>query len=178
MAIITQESNSSGNQNFCTPKEIYGNILKILKKRNFDLDPCCSKKNIPALNHFIENEKDGLKERWEGEVLLNPPFKLTKDFVKKAYLESRKDNCNVWAILPADRKRQKYYQQYVLRGASFCFFVEDRVKFILDDVELEWGYRHDLCIAYYSSNKENVKEVIKEWNKKELISGTMMLSVN
>jgi len=43
---------------------------------DFDLDPCAapSPRPWPTAKHHIEKPMDGLAERWEGRIWLNPPY--------------------------------------------------------------------------------------------------------
>lgn len=40
------------------------NILGIMPAEIFDVDVCCSQKNVPAKRYFIDGEIDGLTAEW------------------------------------------------------------------------------------------------------------------
>ncbi|MEI8128005.1 MAG: DNA N-6-adenine-methyltransferase [bacterium] len=84
---------------YMTPPEVYKPILEKIGKRKFDLDVCCSKKNIPAKKHFIDGEMDGLNEAWCKINWMNPPFTTCEHWVRKAVEEQLKGN-TTFSILP------------------------------------------------------------------------------
>ncbi len=89
---------------------------KIVHNNKFDLDVCCSKKNIPADKHFIEGVKDGLTEDWSKLNYCNPPFKVCDRWVKKAYKEWFKGNTTV--LLIPSRTETKYWHDYILEDGE------------------------------------------------------------
>ena len=62
---------------YMTPPELYQMALDNWKITRFSLDTCCSEKNIPAEDHYIFNEKDGLKEE-ENFIQLTADMFLRK----------------------------------------------------------------------------------------------------
>ena len=48
-----------------TPPHIYEPILKYFKMNKFDIDVCCTDKNIPAEKYYTK-EDDGLAQKWKG----------------------------------------------------------------------------------------------------------------
>lgn len=107
---------TSSRNDFLTPPEVYGPILKKLKIQEFDLDVCCSIKNIPAKKHFINGKFDGLKEPWEKINWMNPPFSTCRVWVKKAFEEQKRGN-TTYAILPA-RVETEFWRKYVIENKS------------------------------------------------------------
>jgi len=59
-----------------TPLNLIGNFGV------FDLDPCGLQWHKTA-NKIISLPDDGLVEKWEGRVWLNPPYSNPKPFIKK-----------------------------------------------------------------------------------------------
>lgn len=57
---------------------------------------------------------------------MNPPYKTMKEWIKKAYEESRKDNTTVVCLIPA-RTNTKWWHQYCMQGE--IRFIEGRPKF-------------------------------------------------
>jgi site-specific DNA-methyltransferase (adenine-specific) len=108
----------SKKNNYLTPKEVIKKIFEILKEiginnSKFELDTCCSIKNIPAYKYFIDGEKDGLNEKWEFLNYCNPPYNECEKWVKKAHSEYEKGNTTV-LLIPA-RTETKYWHEYILK---------------------------------------------------------------
>ena len=121
---MAQKNYTAERSDYMTPFSIYSTLLQIAQREIFDIDVCCSRKNIPAIHHFIDGRRDGLKEVWHGDCFLNPPFKTAVKWIRKA-VEAVKDsdNTRVFAVIPADRLETKYYQECILKNkyCVFCF---------------------------------------------------------
>lgn len=103
------------------------NLLGILKNDKFDLDVCCSQKNVPACEHYVDGEKDGLKEEWKDFNFCNPPYKDCDKWVKKAFAEFEKGKTNV-LLIPA-RTETKYFQTFFL-NQGFATKENIHIKFL------------------------------------------------
>ena len=117
---------SSKSKEWATPQHFFDRLND--KFGPFTLDPCSNKSNYKVTNHFTE-DYDGLEQDWGGEVVfMNPPYgRGIKDWIEKAYKESRKKNTTVVALIPS-RTDTKYWHNYVLK-AHELYFVKGRLKF-------------------------------------------------
>ena len=95
---MAQKAYDSERQDYKTPPEIYEKLLRMAEIDKFDIDVCCSEKNIPAKRHFLDLFYDGLTEEWQGFCFLNPPFKYTQKWVKKAVESVDKNDAVVFAV--------------------------------------------------------------------------------
>lgn len=90
---------------------------------DFDLDPC----GYPGHNtakELICLPNDGLKEKWHGNVWLNPPYGIhTKDWLYKLF-HHKKGVALVFA-----RTETKWFQMYA-EVFDWVFFIKGRIKFI------------------------------------------------
>jgi len=117
---------STLRNDYMTPPEVYEPILKKLKITEFDLDVCCSRNNIPAKKHFIEEETNGLKEAWCGINWMNPPFSTCEAWVRKAAAEQLKGN-TTYSILPV-RTESLFWKECILnkRNVSVKFLIKNK----------------------------------------------------
>lgn len=117
---------SSKTNEWETPKELFDQLDDEFR---FTLDPCASNENYKC-DYYFTKEKDGLKESWEGEtVFCNPPYgRSIKEWVKKAYKESRNKNTVVVMLIPA-RTDTTYFHDYIY-GRSEIRFIKGRLLFI------------------------------------------------
>lgn len=128
---------SSSADDWMTPPDFIETLLKFLGKDRFDLDPCCTLPNIPALRHYFYPDYNGLLEPWGAEngsvVYLNPPYgtALPKWILKAS--EEAKRGAQVWGLIPA-RPDTRYWQQQVFSQHSFVFFLQGRLKFLKNGV--------------------------------------------
>ena len=97
---------SSRNVAWNTPKAVVDAILRALKRRRFDLDPCApadSGGHVPAALAYTE-EQDGLSLPWSGTAYVNPPYAryVTARWVERCRLAVAEGECRlVVALLPA-----------------------------------------------------------------------------
>jgi site-specific DNA-methyltransferase (adenine-specific) len=116
---------SSKTDMWSTPQDFYDMLNN---EFNFDLDPCATKENAKCDKYFTL-EDDGLSQDWGGHnVFCNPPYgRAIKDWVKKAYNESKKDNTLIVMLIPA-RTDTKYFHEYIYHNAEIRF-IKGRLKF-------------------------------------------------
>lgn len=116
---------SSKTNEWPTPIDFYN---KLNERFQFTLDPCSTADNAKCSKYYTA-EEDGLKKSWEGEVVfMNPPYgREIKNWIKKAYNESRKENTVVVCLIPA-RTDTKYWQEFCMKAAEIAF-IAGRLKF-------------------------------------------------
>lgn len=116
-------------QDYLTPQDFIHKILEKYKRQEFDLDTCCSKKNIPAKHHFIYPHNDGLKSEWKDFNWCNPPYKYCEKWVKKAYKEQLMGHSTIM-LIPA-RTETKYYHDYILKRQNIEIdFLRKGLRFV------------------------------------------------
>ena len=116
---------SSKTDLWSTPNDFFD---KLNDEFHFTLDPCSTHENAKCYKHFTE-EENGLLQDWGNEVVFcNPPYgRQIKDWVKKAYEESQKDNTTVVMLIPA-RTDTIYFHEYIYHKAEIRF-IKGRLKF-------------------------------------------------
>jgi hypothetical protein len=121
---------SSEAQDWMTPPDLVDALLRFENRGTFDLDPCCSRTNIPALRHFLEQDVDGLGIPWgDGLVFMNPPYgNVLKHWMEKAWREYQK-GAKVWVLIPA-RTETVYQHDFGLAQAGFAVFLKGRLRFV------------------------------------------------
>ena len=125
---------SSEAQDWMTPPHLITALLDFEDETLFDLDPCCSRRNIPARTHYLEQDVDGLTWSWvtrEGRnlVFVNPPYgNVLKLWMEKCWKEFNK-GCSVWALIPA-RTETRYQHDFGLTRAGFTVFLKGRLHFV------------------------------------------------
>jgi phage N-6-adenine-methyltransferase len=114
---------SSATDDWETPQALFDELAWIFG--GFTLDPCATVHNAKCARFFTRAE-DGLTQRWEGKVFVNPPYGRHIDrWVRKAY-ESSLEKSLVVCLLPA-RTDTRWWQEYVKRGQ--VWFLRGRLKF-------------------------------------------------
>ena len=123
MANFDNNRFASNNQEYATPWALFN---KLDKEFCFTLDVCANESNYKCPKYFTE-EDNGLQQDWQNNVCwMNPPYKTMKEWIKKAYKESRKDNTTVVCLIPA-RTNTKWWHKYCMKGE--IRFIEGRPKF-------------------------------------------------
>jgi site-specific DNA-methyltransferase (adenine-specific) len=114
---------SSATDEWETPQELFDNVSWIFG--GLDLDVCATRANAKCARFFTKAD-DGLAQRWEGKVFMNPPYgRSIPLWVRKAYEESLK-GALVVCLLPA-RTDTRWWQDYARRGQ--VWFLRGRLKF-------------------------------------------------
>jgi len=116
---------SSKTAEWTTPQTFYD---RLNQEFNFTLDPCCTDETAKCNTYYTEAD-DGLSQSWAGHsVFMNPPYgRSIKEWIRKAYEESRKPNTVVVALIPA-RTDTRYWHDYCME-ASEIRFIRGRLKF-------------------------------------------------
>ena len=96
--------------------ETPSNIFKTLDAEfNFTLDPCCQITSAKCKKYYTPNE-DGLSKSWKGEsCFVNPPYSRNNIdlWVKKCFLESKKESTTVVALLPVSTSA-KWWHNWIV----------------------------------------------------------------
>ena len=116
---------SSKTAEWTTPQTFYDQLNQ---EFSFTLDPCCTDETAKCKTYYTEAD-DGLSQSWAGHsVFMNPPYgRAIKDWIRKAYEESRKPNTVVVALIPS-RTDTRYWHDYCME-ASEIRFIKGRLKF-------------------------------------------------
>lgn len=131
-----------------TPPELYQKALKFFNIEKFNCDVCCSEKNIPAIIHFIEGERNGLNEDWEYYNWCNPPFNEAKKWIEKAYKEQQKGNTTCM-LIPV-RSETKYWHDYILNNPNIHIDWLRKGYRFLDKDNNEMGvFKNALALVYF-----------------------------
>ena len=116
-----------------TTQDEYGTPIPLLRKALFDydilpyLDVAATAENRKFQN-FFSKELDALKQDWNVDFFMNPPYSKAYDFMKKAYTEHQKHDVN-GLILVYSKTDTKWWHEFVEDKAE-VHFIKGRVKFI------------------------------------------------
>jgi hypothetical protein len=117
---------SSQSDEWHTPKHIISAVESTLG--SIDLDPCspCDARPVPALRRFTKVE-DGLAQRWEGKVFMNPPYgsELSRWTTK---LQTEYESGEVTAAIALVPARTDTFWFRALGEYALCF-LHGRLKF-------------------------------------------------
>jgi len=133
-----------------TPPELLIKGLKIAgREQKFELDVCCSSKNVPAFNYYIEGEHNGLVEDWMSVNWCNPPYNECPKWVKKAYDEQQKGHKTVM-LIPV-RTETAYYHNYILFNPKVeIHWLRKGYGFINPDTGESCGvFKNALALVYF-----------------------------
>ena len=135
-----------------TPPELIKLGLFMAKRKDmFDLDVCCSEKNIPAKKHYILGEYDGLTNDWEKLNWCNPPFNECQKWVKRAYDEQKYGNETIM-LIPV-RTETAYWHNYILFNPNVSiYWLKKGHSFINPDTKKPMGiFKNALALVHFKS---------------------------
>lgn len=136
------------SNDYKTPLELYEKALKFFGIDKFGCDVCCSEKNVPADNYFIEGQSDGLTAEWEQYNWCNPPFNECKKWIEKAFKEQQEGNTTCM-LIPV-RTETKYWHDFILNNPAIHLeWLRKGYKF-LDKNNNEMGvFKNALALVYF-----------------------------
>ena len=133
MAKAAHVSQSTGNQEWYTPKNIVDAARNVMK--GIDLDPASSyvaNKIVQATRIFtIDDDALALEKTWCGKVWINPPYKtnLINSFSERLLYEINLGHVTQ-AIWLSNNATETRWGQRVLKQAAVCCFPEKRISFL------------------------------------------------
>lgn len=144
-----------------TPQEFFD---KLNKEFEFTLDPCSTDDNHKCEKYYTK-ENDGLSKSWVNEVVfVNPPYSKTKDWLKKAYEETRNIfSDTIVAMLIPSRTDTKYFHDYCLK-ADEIRFIKGRLKFGNQKNSAPFP---SMVVVFYANNLTKVKRNLPQISRME-----------
>lgn len=127
-------ANNSGENEWYTPREYVEAARAALG--SIDLDPASSEianKTVRA-KHFFSITNDGLKQKWGGNVWMNPPYAqpLISQFAEAVSVKFVSGEINAACVLVNNATETAWFQA-MLKAASAVCFPSGRIKFIDKD---------------------------------------------
>ena len=121
--MITEGLMSSKTDEWATPQLFFDEINA---EFGFTLDVCADDWNHKCSRYFTRAE-DGLSQRWDGVVWMNPPYgREIRSWMAKA-VDSWRDGATVVCLVPA-RTDTAWWHDYAMLGE--IRFLRGRLKFV------------------------------------------------
>jgi len=135
----------SHKQEWETPDDLFD---RLDREFHFDIDLAADATNAKCRRYY-SRKHNALLQTWRGTGWLNPPYgarehKLS-DWVRKAYLETRKPGCTVVMLIPA-RTNTRWWHDYCMKAAEIRF-LNGRPKF----GDAEHGLPQPLALIVFQS---------------------------
>lgn len=148
MKMISKYNYSYNENDYKTPPILYNKALARFNLDKFELDTCCSGKNIPAEKYCIKGETNGLDVLWEEFNWCNPPFNECKKWIEKAYREQQR-GCHTAMLIPV-RTETAYWHNYILNNPNVTIeWLRKGYKFLNKDNEEMGVFKNALALVYF-----------------------------
>lgn len=113
---------------WCTPKPII-DVVRESFGGSIDLDPCSNASSIVgAKENWIYTEKDALKDRWSGNVYINPPYSREHNMAFSLAWRANASSTRAQIALVPAATGSTWFRNYIT--ASTCVAFIGRVRFI------------------------------------------------
>ena len=120
---------------------------------SFTCDVAADDTNAKCPTYFTK-EDDALTQDWRGMCWMNPPYgNLLRQFVEKAYHESRNSDCTVVCLIPV-RANTQWWHRYVMK-ANEIRLIRGEVKFKGFKRGLWWP----MCIVIFDSDNGGIPKL-------------------
>lgn len=150
-------SQNSGNNEWYTPSYIIDAARYTMG--SIDLDPASSAiaNQTVMANKYYTKEIDGLKQRWFGNIWLNPPYcrSLISQF-SLAVINKRQDYDQ--AIVLVNNATETRWFQDLLRNCAAICILNGRIKFLDVDGNANGTSLQGQIILYFGSNIQKFEE--------------------
>ncbi len=115
----------SNKQDWDTPFNFFNSLNKVFY---FQLDPCAKQNNKLGTRYFITEKENSLNLEWKYNSFVNPPFKIQKLFVKRAFDMSEKYNTINVCLIPS-RVGGSLWHDFIFLNAKVICLMKKRLTF-------------------------------------------------
>lgn len=152
-------SNNSGENEWYTPECYIISARKVMG--SIDLDPASNEyanKIIKAKKYF-DSKTDGLKQKWFGNIWMNPPYAqpLINDFINRLETESYNQ-----AIVLVNNATETSWGQKILELSNAVCFHSKRIRFINPENESNAPLQGQMII-YIGKNFKTFIDEFKQY---------------
>jgi ParB family chromosome partitioning protein len=152
-------SHNSGQVEWYTPPEYIDAAKKVMG--SIDLDPAsCEKANeLVQAKKFYSKDEDGLKQKWTGNIWLNPPYargligQFSEAVVKKFQLK----DVSQAIVLVNNATETKWFQGLAGACSAICF-VKGRIKFLDSESNKPGSPLQGQAIMYFGDQPNRFDE--------------------
>jgi len=138
---------------------------------SIDLDPasCEAAQKVIGAPRYYTKEMDGLKQKWEGRVWLNPPYGKIGNASSQGYwgqrlLEEYRDGNVSEAILLVKAATGYEWFEKLWDELPVCF-ARERLSFIREDGDDDGSSKQGTCFFYLGENVERFVEVFTRFGR-------------
>lgn len=138
---------SKNKDDWRTPQKLFDDLNA---EFNFGLDAAADKENSKCGPSYCDKIGNGLSVDWHYHsrglpIWLNPPYSDNKNFIKKAYEESRR-GATVVCLIPS-RTDTQWWHDYIMKADQIRFF---RGRLYFDDAV--WPAPFPSCIVIFRNH--------------------------
>jgi len=118
MTLYTKQRQDTDDK-YGTKPELWRPIADVIG--GFDVDPASGAEEKAIADDRFTKEDDGLKQTWDGNVWLNPPFSKKLEFYRKLVNEQNAGNSDITVALSPSDTSTKWFQNWFSQADLLCF---------------------------------------------------------
>jgi len=165
--MVSRVKGLTGEVEWYTPRRYLDAAVEVMDR--IDLDPASSEaaqEHVKATNYFTR-EIDGLRQRWHGQVFLNPPYAMPhiKNFVTKMITAYQEGEFTEGILLTNNATDTAWFHLATEACSSICF-TKGRISFLqARDGELleKASPTHGQAFFYFGTNQSRFCKVFSEF---------------
>src|SRR5262245_21923647 len=153
--VVQSKPQGAGSMEWETPDWLIGEVLLVMG--HIYLDPCSTaqaNRRIGAA-YYYTLEDDGLKQRWTGNVYMNPPYSrgLVEKFINKFCYAWDEMQVEQACILTNNATDTTWFHRLLTRSPMLCIF-KGRISYVDPVTKLEKkGNRQGQVLWYFGRNR-------------------------
>lgn len=128
-----------------TPKDLFNTLND---EFGFTLDVCASRMNT-LCGHYLTADDNALEHSWStvGAAWVNPPYSLTKEFVKQAPEHAKQ--CNLTIVMLVNANTDTKWLADAAKTANEIRLISGRIEFVKPDGKKANGNTKGQCLIIW-----------------------------
>jgi len=148
-----------GSEQWFTPAGYIERARAVMGRIDLDPASCKQAQKTVQAKAYYSVAQNGLRQKWQGRVFMNPPFSASKIglFVGKLLDEYQAGNVTEAILLTNSQTDARWFGEIAKHASAICF-AQPRIKFVQPDGQARTTGLHGQAFAYLGRNTARFKK--------------------